>query len=422
MKLVNEPNRSRTNLQLRVAETKSDVIVISKRLLAVPSEHPPGDTRAIAEEVEAIVRDVDGIEVTRHPGADHVMNLAIKVTGKRPGRRLVMNGHLDTFPLGDRRNWSADPLGEERDGKLFGLGVSDMKGGVASMLFALKHMAGCRDDWAGELVVTVAGDEETMGVLGSKLMIDTVPYASGDAVLNADVGSPSVLRVGEKGMIWLTLNARGRSAHAAHVHKGDSAIDKLIAVIIGMQKIRDWKVPAPKEVLEAIDRASAASEALSGKGESGVLKAITVTFGTISGGRLSNLVSDEAQATADIRLPFGVSVAEVETEIRRIVAAHPGVELEISRRYEPSWTSPSHELVGLLKANCSTILGLEPVVNMRVGGSDARHYRGAGMPTVVCGLTPHNMGAADEFVDCEELMGLAEIYALTAFDFLSQEI
>jgi succinyl-diaminopimelate desuccinylase len=414
-----EASQARAALQRSVADTKSEVIATSKRLLGVPSAYPPGDTRDIAAEIEAMVRDVEGVEISRHPGAEHVMNLALRVIGARPGKRLVMNGHLDTFPLGDRSDWSANPQGEERDGKLFGLGVSDMKGGLAAMLFALKHMARCRDTWAGELVLTVAGDEESMGVLGSKLMIDTVPYAKGDAVLNADVGSPSVLRLGEKGMIWLTLKARGKSAHAAHVHKGDSAIDKLLAVIAEMQKLRDWKVPAPAEVIEAIDQASKVSEALSGKGESDVLKAITVTFGTISGGRLSNLIADAAQATADIRLPYGVSVSEVEAEIKRIVNIHPGVELEISRRYEPSWTSPSHELVGILKSNCSAILHVDPVVNMRVGASDARHYRTAGMATVVCGLTPHNMGAADEFVFCDELMGLAEIYAMTAYDYLA---
>ena len=418
MKVKVDVDHSRIELQRRVADSKSEVIAISKRLLGIPSEHPPGDTRAIANEVTEIMRGVDGVDISRHPGAEHVMNLALRVIGRRPGRRLVMNGHLDTFPLGDRKSWSTDPFGEERDGKLFGLGVSDMKGGLATMLFALKHMARCREVWAGELVLTVAGDEESMGVLGSKLMIDTIPFARGDAVLNADVGSPSVLRVGEKGMIWLTLKARGQSAHAAHVHKGDSAIDKLIAVIVEMQKLRDWKVPAPQEVISAIDSASKVSEALSGEGESNVLKTITVTFGTISGGRLSNLIADEAQATADIRLPYGVSVAEVEAEIHRIAAGCPGVEVEISRRYEPSWTSPGHELVGLLQDNCSTILGVRPVINMRVGGSDARHYRAAGMPTVVCGLTPHNMGAADEFVYCEELTKLAQIYTMTAYDYL----
>jgi acetylornithine deacetylase/succinyl-diaminopimelate desuccinylase-like protein len=65
---------------------------------------------------------------------------------------------------------------------------------------------------------------------------------------------------------------------------------------------------------------------------------------------------------------------------------------------------------------------LEPVaVNMRVGGSDARWFRMAGLPTVVYGPTPHNMGGADEWVSVVELEAIAQIHALAGFDFLSAE-
>jgi succinyl-diaminopimelate desuccinylase len=65
------------------------------------------------------------------------------------------------------------------------------------------------------------------------------------------------------------------------------------------------------------------------------------------------------------------------------------------------------------------VIGAPPVRNMRVGASDARLYRRAGVPTVVCGLTPYNMGGADEYVDIGELLAVGDIFALTAFDFLN---
>ncbi|MEA2934537.1 MAG: succinyl-diaminopimelate desuccinylase, partial [Variibacter sp.] len=302
---------------MEARQGSADVLSIARQLLAVRSEYPPGDTNAIADVIVRVMSAVPGVEIVRAPGAAHVMNLALRVVGKSGGRRLILNGHLDTFPLGDASRWTADPNGEVRDGKLYGLGISDMKGGVAVILFAISCMAKLREHWNGELVATLAGDEETMGVLGSKFMLDTLPIARGDAMLSADAGSPRVLRVGEKGMIWLTLTASGRSAHAAHVHRGDSAIEKLVNVIVQLQGLRDWKVRAPKEVLDTIDGASAVSERLSGAGESDVLKSVTITFGTINGGRLSNLIADHATATADIRLPVGTSVAEIESEINR---------------------------------------------------------------------------------------------------------
>lgn len=408
----------RDQLAQAAREDGDSLIAITRRLLATRSETPPGDTNAMADAVAAILADVPVIEIERHPGADHVMNLVMRLRGGKPGRRLIFNGHMDTFPLGNRAEWSADPDGEVRDGKLYGLGVSDMKGGLAAILFAMRHLAAHRDALHGEVVATFAGDEETMGVLGSRLLLDTVPQARGDAMISADAGSPRVLRFGEKGMIWLKLSAKGKAAHAAHVHRGESAIEKLVDAIAALRAIRTLPVDAPPAVLHAIAASSEASEALSGAGESDVLRHVTITFGTISGGRLSNLIADHAEATADVRLPVGTSVAQVEAEIVRLAARHD-VSVEITRRYEPSWTDPSHGVIGLLSANVAAILGITPAVNMRVGASDARHYRGAGVPTVVCGPTSYNMGAADEHVVIAELVALGEIFTVTAFDYLN---
>lgn len=394
-----------------------DVVDLIKRLLRARSDTPPGDTNGPADVILSAVEGIAGIERERIPGADHVANVVLRVSGGRPGKRLVFNGHLDTYPLGS--GWTADPDGEERDGKLYGLGVSDMKGGVAAIVVALARLAAKRDTLAGEVVATFAGDEETMGVLGTKLLLDSIPYARGDAMISADVGSPSVLRFGEKGMIWLTLKAAGKAAHAAHVHHGDSAIEKLVDVIHHLKALRDLPVHAPDAVTRAIAESAQFSEALSGAGESHTLGHVTITFGTIRGGRLSNLIADEAEATADIRIPVGVTVAEVEAEIGRIVAASPGVAVEITRRYEPNWTAPDHLIVEAVSAACEAVLGERPVRTMRVGASDARHYRYAGVPTVTCGLTPNNMGAGDEYINLDELYRLVDALALSAELFLS---
>jgi succinyl-diaminopimelate desuccinylase len=294
-----------------------------------------------------------------------------------------------------------------------------MKGGVAASLFALRMLAAHRDQFDGEAVGTFAGDEESMGVLGSQFLLDTVPHASGDAMISADAGSLRVLRFGEKGMLWLRITARGRSAHAAHVHRGDSAIDRLLATLRQIARLRDWPVATPEIIEQAIHAASPLSETLSGAGESAVLRHVTVTFGTINGGRLSNLIADAAEATADIRLPVGVTTGAVEAELQRIAASDPWLTIEVLRRYEPTWTPPNHEIVRIAQTNCRQVMGTFPVLNMRVGASDARLYRLAGIPSVVCGLTPNNMGAADEFVCIDELLALGEILTLSAWDFLS---
>jgi succinyl-diaminopimelate desuccinylase len=112
------------------------------------------------------------------------------------------------------------------------------------------------------VAATLVGDEETMGELGSQFLLDTVPHAKADAMISADAGSPRVLRFGEKGMIWLSMHARGRSAHAAHVHLGDSAIDRLLAAIGELRRLQDFPIAAPQLVLQAL----AAFRALVGGG------------------------------------------------------------------------------------------------------------------------------------------------------------
>jgi succinyl-diaminopimelate desuccinylase len=398
-----------------------NIVEIARRLLAIPSAYPPGDTNAVAEELAATMDGVPGIEIERHRSAVHLLNIVVRVRGRAPGRRVVFNGHLDTFPRDPAARWTADPAGELRDGRLYGLGVSDMKGGVAASLFALRLLAAHREEFRGEVVGTFAGDEESMGVLGTQFLLDTVPHARGNAMISADAGSLRVLRFGEKGMLWLRLTARGRSAHAAHVHRGDSAIDRLIGALNRIAALRDHPVKSPAEIEHAIATAAPVSELLSGTGESEVLRRVTVTIGTIRGGRLSNLVADAAEATIDIRLPVGVTADAIEAEVRRITASDDQLTLEVLRRYEPSWTAPDHPVMCIVRDNCRAVTGFEPVVNMRVGASDARLYRPAGVPSVVCGLTPNNMGAADEFVLLSELTALGEVLALSAWDVLAMD-
>jgi succinyl-diaminopimelate desuccinylase len=412
---------SRDALAAVARREAGDIVDIARGLVAIPSAYPPGDTNAIAETVAAMMEAVPGVEVERHRSAPHLLNVVVRVKGRAGGRRVVFNGHLDTFPRDPAAQWTADPAGELRDGRLYGLGVSDMKGGVAASLFALRLLAAHRDAFAGEVVGTFAGDEESMGRLGTQFLLDHAPHARGDAMISADVGSLRVLRFGEKGMLWLRLAARGRSAHAAHIHRGDSAVDRLLGALNRIAALRDYPVATPAAIDQAIAAAAPVSEALSGAGESDVLRRVTVTIGTIHGGRLSNLVADAAEATVDIRLPVGVSAAEIEAEVRRIVASDEQLALDVLRRYEPSFTPPDHRVVRIVRDNCRAVLGFDPVVNMRVGASDARLYRAAGVPSVVCGPTPNNMGAADEFVLVSELTALGEVLALSAWDFLSAD-
>ncbi|MCP1833176.1 acetylornithine deacetylase/succinyl-diaminopimelate desuccinylase-like protein [Bradyrhizobium sp. USDA 4532] len=361
-----------------------------------------------------------GVAVELHPGTAEIVNVVARIKGHAPGRRIVFNGHLDTYPLGERMSWSVNPDGEVVGGRLYGRGAADMKGGIAASMAAMAALAEQREAWAGEVVLTLAGDEESMGPYGTKYLLDQVSHASGDAVIIGDAGSPMVLRFGEKGFLWIEIEAEGYAAHGAHVHLGINAIDRLREALDRVSKLRSLAVVMPVNVADAIRRARPVSEPLCGAGEADVLSSVTVNIGTVSGGSSPNLVPSQARAAIDLRLPVGVTSEAVLALLREVLDL-PGITWRVLRCFEPNHTGPGDEIVTRCATAATDIIGRAPAINMRVGGSDARWFRMSGIPTVVYGPTPHNMGAPDEYADIAELATVSRVHALTALDMLTRE-
>ena len=128
------------------------LIEMSRQLVSAASPNPPGDVTQAADVAEKLLLAIPGMEVERVTTAPGIVNLIGRLTATRSGRRLVFNGHLDTFPIGEDLGWTVPPLGGTvRDGLLFGRGVSDMKGGIAASLLAVQALGAHRDAWAGEI-------------------------------------------------------------------------------------------------------------------------------------------------------------------------------------------------------------------------------------------------------------------------------
>ncbi|MEO0761101.1 MAG: peptidase dimerization domain-containing protein, partial [Pseudomonadota bacterium] len=146
---------------------------------------------------------------------------------------------------------------------------------------------------------------------------------------------------------------------------------------------------------------------------------VTVNLGCLSGGMSANLVPARATAGLDIRIPLGVSVADVETAAAAILARHPAVSWTATRRYEPTWTGVRSRVAAAGLEAGAAVLDVPVFADMRIGGSDARLWRRAGMETIVQGLTPHNLGAPDEHLEIRELPLLLAIKCIAASIFLA---
>jgi succinyl-diaminopimelate desuccinylase len=409
----------REHLSQRIAANNDEMIAIGQKLIRIPSENPPGDTGAVADVAADILRPIEGVELEFVTGRAPFTNVIARIKGAGPGRRVVLNGHLDTFPAGDHSLWTVDPFGGEViDGRLYGRGAADMKGGIAASMMAFCLMAQVRYAWSGDLVLTLAADEETMGQWGSGYLLKTVPHASGDVMICGDAGSPRVIRFGEKGMVWVELSAAGRASHGAHVHLGRNALDLLVQAIQRVQSLSQLPIDTPAEVQNAIDRASPVSEPLAGAGEAKVLTALTVNLGVLQGGISPNLVPNAAKAALDIRLPVGTTADDISRRIGELLRPLEDVQYKVIVRHDPTYSDPEGELFELLVKNGTETIGTTPVVNMRVGASDTRLFRSHGIQSAVYGCTPHNMGGPDEYATLEDLHAVFRVHTLTAFDFL----
>ena len=415
------PPEVRERFAARLQEQRDDVVRLCRRLIQIDSQNPPGDTTALVEVVEALLAETPGSEMRRIVAKEPIVNLIASVRGAAAGRRLVFNGHLDTFPIGSSQAWSVDPLGGEvRDGRIYGRGACDMKAGLAASVMAFLTLCEFREAWSGEVVLALVGDEETGGVWGTQHLLANVPEVIGDAMLNGDAGSPRVARVGEKGNLWVELSAAGTANHGAHVHLGRNAIERLLAALDAVLELRDLPSRLPPAIVEMIDAAEPVSELISGAGEAETLRRITVNIGRIEGGININTIPDQARAEVDIRLPPGTTTAAAIDRLSRALDPMEGIAWRVTSACEPNWTDPEHPLARIVRDNAATATDEPVAVNLRPGFSDARFFRLYDIPSVVYGCAPHNMGGPDEYATVDDLLTVFRVHALSAFDYLSQ--
>ncbi len=408
------------SLEARIRPAFAELESLCQSLVRTPSENPPGDTTMLAAQVEAFLTALPGMEVKRIVAKDKAVNLIARLKFSQPGRRLLLNGHLDTFPAGDASGWTHEPFGGTIEaGRLYGRGACDMKAGLAAAMMTAKVLSIAPEGLAGELVLAFVSDEETGGTWGTQYLLANVPEARGDAMLSADAGSPSVVRFGEKGQLWVEVTARGKSNHGAHVHLGENAIVRLMQSLDALRTLEAVLVPIPDGVMAAMRDAKPISEEISGPGEFDTLTHVTVNIGTISGGTAVNIIPDVATARADIRFPPGLALKDVLAQIGARLDGLHAVEWKVQSSHEPNVTDPLEEIVHLVVKHAGIATSGKVAANMRPGFSDARFYRAAGIPSVVYGPAPNNMGGADEYVLLEDLRAVFAVHVRVAAEYLA---
>ena len=396
-----------------------------RSLTRIDTGNPPGDTRAAADLVSRFLSD-EGLSWRTEAPRPEMPNLISPFRGRGEGRHLVLNGHLDVFPPGDRAAWSRDPFsGDLADGRIHGRGTVDMNCGTTALLFVHAYLHRLRNDFPGRVTLTVVSDEETGGRWGSGWLTERCgDEVLGDCVLNTEPSGLGTVRFGEKSMLWFRFTVEGPGGHSAYPHTGASANRLAAHLVRDLETIESMAPDEPAVVREALDRPEvrAAIEASLGAGAAEVMRRVSVNVGTVRGGVSINMLPAKCVLDVDFRLPVGLSRDEVRGEVASIAERIPGVAFEEldTGDIEANWSDPGHEMVGHLVRNAGAgPQGVTPRPVVGLGGTDTRFWRARGVPAFVHGCSPAGMGAADESVGVEEFHHVLRTHALAAFDYLS---
>lgn len=367
------------------------MIDLTKRLIAIPSENPPGNRY---DECAAIL-----LEELRSLGFDDVRREGACVLASvgSGAKMLYFSGHFDVVPAQSRDQFRPRVEGAN----LFGRGSSDMKSGLAAMIHAA---AVARDEGLltnGRIDIVLVPDEETAGPSGSRHLAargllgkDAIgmltPEPTGGIVWNAN-----------RGAITLRATMRGKPAHVGRQFEGVNAFERAVPAVARLLEIK--KEVELRETHYNIAPAAAR-------------KSILMLGGHAEGGTNFNVTPDFFSFTIDRRINPEENLAE---EKQRLLDALEGFEIETLQEEPAAATSAQDRLGVTLSRHIEDVTGREPAFEMCPGLLETRFYAARGIPAYAYGpglLTVSH--GPNEFVPIRNISQCAEIYALTAAEML----
>lgn len=404
-----------------IERDKGMLVDFFSKFVACPTPNPPGDTR---KGVAHIARFLEANKLNfRLVDPDPLQANVVGTTeGSGPGKHLVLNGHIDVFPVDEKdTRWTHGPWsGAVADGKVYGRGSCDMKAGTTASIMTYYYLNQIKAKWTGKLTLTCVSDEETFGPMGARYLLDKVPEVLGDCLLNGEPSSPYSIRFGEKGPFWVAFNVKTRGGHGAYPHSSDNAAKIASRFIQELDVLSNIQANMPDNVARALAAAKDTMDRAMGPGAADIVPKVTVSVGVVSGGLKVNMIADQVRVEADIRLPVGVTREMVLVEIEKILKRYPQVTMEEMNYSAPSWCDPYSEMVEHLQENVQHLRGFKPTPIVSLGGTDARLWRYKNIPAYVYGPPPSGMGSFDEHVEIDNFLHVVKSHVLSAYDYLSR--
>lgn len=265
-------------------------IALLKEILAIPSVNGADNEGAVAEFIANYLKEKHIDAFVQQIDETHA-NIIAKLEGKS-SETVVWNGHLDTVPYGNTEEWNTDPsIPVEKNGRIYARGASDMKSGLAAMVYLLGKI-GESGEKPEQTILFLGTCDEEKSSLGAEKILEEIDLSSGSLLL---IGEPTGCKLGvaQKGCIWAQLNISGKTSHGAYPEEGYNAVEYGMKIV---RRIKKWVTEYEHQLLGTA----------------------TAQVTMIQGGIAPNMTPDFAEILLDIRIVPGIFAEDVEKKIKKI--------------------------------------------------------------------------------------------------------
>ncbi len=379
-----------------VTRYRGAMVELTRELVAIPTENPPGNRYSDAVDLLSRYLRELGFDNTRVEG-----ECVLSFVGAGD-RTLYFSGHYDVVPAQSSEQFTPEVKGAN----LFGRGSSDMKSGLASMIYAARAVVDCGAQLDGRIGLVFVPDEETAGSRGSRYLAEhgllgqngigmLTPEPTGGMVWNAN-----------RGAITLRVMLKGKAAHVGRQHEGINAFERMLDVAEALRRLKADVETRTTGFRIAPDAAR---------------RSILMLGGRTEGGANFNVVPDRCSFTVDRRINPEEDFEEEKKRLLGLLHQFTDLEVETLQEGRSCGVDENCSVGQALANNIQAVTGRAAQFEMCPGLLEIRFYTERGIPAFAYGpglLTVSH--GPNEFVPIDRVVQCAEIYALTAADVLGQ--
>ena len=419
-------------LAARIDDKRAELITLTQELIRIPTLNPPGENYReicsyLAERLGKAGFEVKMIRGEGTPGDSKTYprwNVIARKEGAHAGECVHFNSHIDVVEIG--HGWSVDPFGGALiDGKIYGRGACDMKGGLAASIIAAEAFIEAFPSFAGSIEISGTADEETGGYGGVAYLAEHGHYAHVDHVIIPEPLQKDRICLGHRGVWWAEIETHGEIAHGSMPFLGDCAVRHMGAVLAEMEESLFPALARKHTAMPVVPEGARQS---------------TMNINSVHGGQAepapdftglpSACVPDRARMVIDRRYLIEESEDEVRGEVlallEKLKSERPNFSYDLHEMWSvsPTMTDQDAPVVASVQRAVQQVLGREAEYVVSPGTYDQKHIDRIGQLKNCIAYGPGLLELAhkpDEYVGVEDMLDAAKVMAHSLMELLLPE-